>query len=111
MYSLHFYAATHGEEFRIMTEELSGKGLPIFATEFGITTSGGGSPIDIGSADEWIALLERERISYCMWAFSNVPEACSAVRSGVHKYSGYEREDFTETGLWLMDTLAKYDSK
>ena len=108
LYTLHFYSATHGQEFRDMTEELSQQGLPIFVSEFGVTASTGKQPRDLKSADAWIELLEREKISYCMWAFSTSPEACSALRSSVLKYSGYTREDYNATGLWLLDTLEKY---
>lgn len=40
-----------------------------------------------------------------MWSFSKVAEPCSAIRSSCLKYSGFTDEDYTETGLWLMDTL------
>ena len=70
LYSLHFYAASHGQAYREMTEQMSQSGLPIFVTEFGITAASGGHPRDVESADQWIDLLERENISYCMWALS-----------------------------------------
>ncbi len=108
LYSLHFYAASHGQKYRDMTEQLSQSGLPVFVTEFGVTAASGGHPRDLESADLWIDLLERENISYCMWSFSKVAEACSAIRSTVPKYSGFTREDYTETGLWLLDTLKKH---
>ena len=111
MYTLHFYAATHGEEYRTMTEELSQQGLPVFVTEYGITAASGGTPRDIESSDAWIELLEQERISYCMWALSKQPEACSMIKSSSLVYKGYTAEDYTETGLWLLETLKKYDSK
>jgi endoglucanase len=111
LYTLHFYSATHGQDVRDMTEELSQQGLPIFVSEYGVTASTGGMPRDLDSADLWIELLERERISYCMWAFSKSPEACSAVRSTVLKYSGFTEEDYTKTGIWLLETLAKYNTK
>ena len=111
LYSLHFYAATHGQELRDLTERLSREGLPIFVTEYGVTASTGGFPRDLESADLWIDLLERENISYCMWSFSKAPEACSAIRSTVLGYSGFSREDFTATGQWLLDTLAAHRSR
>ncbi len=111
MYSLHFYAASHGQEYRDITEQLSGEGLPVFVTEFGVTAASGGHPRDLESADLWIDLLEREHISYCMWAFSKANEACSAIRFNVPKYSGFTKEDYTETGLWLLETLQKHNSK
>ena len=111
LYTLHFYAASHGQEYRDMTETLSRQGLPIFVSEFGVTAASGDHPRDLDSADAWIELLERENISYCMWAFSKVPEACSAIRSTVPKYSGFEEEDYTETGLWLIRTLEERNGK
>ena len=111
LYTLHFYAATHGQDVRNMVEEVSQNGLPIFVSEYGVTASNGDLPRDLESADLWIELLEREHISYCMWSFTKVPEACSAIRSTVPKYNGFVLEDYTKTGLWLLDTLAKYTSK
>ena len=108
LYSLHFYAATHGQEYRDMTARVSQAGLPIFVTEYGVTAASGGLPRDLESADLWIDLLEQENISYCMWAFSKAPEACSAIRSTVPIYNGFAQEDYTDTGLWLLDTLAHH---
>ena len=110
MYTFHFYSASHGQEFRDMVEELSREGLPIFVTEFGVTAASGGFPRDLESADIWIDLLERENISYCMWSFSSAPEPCSALRSGLHKYNGFERDDYNATGQWLLDTLSEHDT-
>ena len=111
LYSLHFYAATHGQELRDRTERLSREGLPIFVTEFGVTASNGGFPRDLDSADLWIDLLEREQISYCMWALSTAPEPCSALKRSVLKHNGFTAEDFNATGLWFLDTLAKYPGR
>ena len=111
LYTLHFYAASHGEDSRKAVEEASQQGLPIFVTEYGVTAATGGFPRDLDSADLWIELLEREGISYCMWTFSKAAEPCSAVRSTVPKYNGFVAEDYTATGLWLLKTLAKYNTK
>lgn len=91
--------------------EASAQGLPIFVTEYGVTAANGGFPRDLESADLWVELLERERISYCMWTFSKVAEPCSAVRSTVPKYNGFVREDYTATGLWLLETLKKHATR
>ena len=111
MYTLHFYAATHGQEYRDMLAEVRKAGLPVFVTEYGVTASSGGLPRDLESADLWIDLLERENVSYCMWALSKAPEACSMVRSTVPKYRGFAHDDFTETGLWLLETLKKQNAR
>ena len=77
----------------------------------GVTAASGGMPRDLESADLWIDLLEKENISYCLWAFAKVSEACSTIRFNVPKYSGFVEEDYTDTGLWLLDTLAKHTTK
>lgn len=107
MYTFHFYAASHGDDARDMVRRAIQNGLPVFVTEFGVTADSGGYPRDLESADEWIELLESGNISYCMWSFTNFNEACSAIRFTVLKHSGFEREDYSETGLWLIDTLAR----
>ena len=111
LYTLHFYSATHGQDIMNMAEEMSQKGLPIFVTEFGVTAASGGLPRDLESADLWIDMLERENISYCMWAFAKVSEACSTIRFNVPKYNGFVETDYTKTGLWLLETLAKHTSR
>ena len=111
LYTLHFYSATHGQDYRDMTEKLSQQGLPIFVSEFGVTAASGGLPRDLEGADQWIELLEQENISYCMWAFAKAAEACSTIRFTVPKYNGFVQEDYTDTGLWLLETLKKHATR
>jgi endoglucanase len=111
LYTLHFYSATHGQDYRDMTEKLSQQGLPIFVSEFGVTAASGGLPRDLEGADQWIELLEQENISYCMRAFAKAAEACSTIRSTVPKYNGFVQEDYTDTGLWLLETLKKHATR
>ena len=108
MYALHFYSATHGAEVRAAAEAASRVGLPIFVTEYGVTASSGDLPRDIPAADEWIEMLERENISYCMWSLARTGEASSVILSRISKTSGFDREDFTETGKWFIDNIEKH---
>ena len=111
LYTFHFYAASHGQEFRDTVEQVSRNGLPVFVSEYSVTAASGGFPRDLESADLWIDLLEREHISYCLWSLSKANEPCSVVRFNVPKYNGFEHDDFTETGLWLWDTLNEHRSR
>lgn len=111
LYTLHFYAATHKQDLRDRVQNAIDKGLPIFVTEYGITASTGNHPIDIDEADLWIDFLEENRISYVMWQFSKVGEASCAIRVDVLKDRGFERDDFTTAGQWLMDTIENRSKK
>lgn len=108
MYTLHFYSATHKDDLRNAAQAASQAGLPIFVTEYGVTAASGGLPRDLEEADKWIEMLEQENISYCMWSFSKVAEACSAIVHTSLKYSGFTEEDYTLTGKWLLETIAAH---
>ena len=85
--------------------------LPVFVTEYGVTASSGGFPRDLEQADIWIDLLERENISYCMWSYSAVAEPCSALKRGALKNNGFTEEDYSPTGIWLLETIEKHNSQ
>ena len=111
LYTLHFYSASHKQSLRDKAHIAIEKGLPIFVTEFGITASTGNLPIDIEEADTWISFLEDNQISYCMWEFSKTAEASAAIRHDCLKDRGFEKEDFSTAGLWLIDTIENYSNK
>ena len=107
LYTLHFYSATHKQDLRNKVQVAMDKGLPLMVTEFGITASSGNLPLDIDEADIWIDFLENNGISYVMWQFSKAAEASAVIRRDCMKTKGFEREDFTTAGQWLMDTIEK----
>ena len=107
MYSLHFYSATHKQELRDEAQRAIDKGLPIFVTEYGVTASTGNYPYDFEEAEVWIDFLEEHGISHVMWNFSKVSESSAAIKASVLKVSGFEYEDFSQSGQWLIDMIAK----
>lgn len=84
LYSLHFYAATHN------------------------TASSGTGQVSIEESDNWISFLEENKVSYVMWEFSKTAEASAALKPDCLKTKDFERDDFSQAGQWLMDTIAKY---
>lgn len=112
MYTFHFYSQSHQQEYRDVVKTFSESGLPIFVSEFGITSSSGGFPRNIEEADLWIELLEQQGISYVMWNFSKSGEACALLRSDCMKSSGFDAEtDLSETGLWFVNTLTQHSGE
>ena len=49
--------------------------------------------------------MEEYGISSCMWDLSNVGEAASMIKSSILKESGYEYDDLTDSGKWLVDSI------
>ena len=64
MYTVHFYAATHGDDLRQRTEEAVNSGIPVFISESGAMEASGEGQVDLESESLWLALLERLGISY-----------------------------------------------
>ena len=105
MYALHFYSASHKQDARDNALRAIEKGLPIFVTEYGITASTGNYPYDIDEADVWIGFLEEHGISHVMWNFSKVSESSAAIKPSILKVSGFEYDDFSTSGQWLIDMI------
>ena len=108
MYTLHFYSATDKQETRDKAMQAIAKGLPIFVTEYGVTAANGSFPFDYEEADTWIDLLEKNGISYVMWQYSRAQEGSAALSRENLKTSGFEYEDFSPAGQWLLDTIAAH---
>ena len=105
LYTLHFYSASHKQELRDKTEYALNKGLPVFVSEFGITSSSGNLPYDIEEADTWIDFLEEKNISYVMWQFSKVAEASAVIRFDCVKIKDITEDDLAQAGIWLVDKI------
>ena len=97
MYTVHFYAATHGDHLRKRTEDAVKKGLPIFVSESGATEASGDGRIDPDSEEEWIQMCERLGISWVCWSISDKDETCSMLLPRA-----------TATGPWADDVIKTY---
>ena len=111
LYALHFYSASHKQESRDNVQKAIDKKLPIFVTEYGVTASTGNFPYDLDEADLWIDFLETNGISHVMWSFSKVSESSAAIKASCLKVSGFEYDDFSTSGQWLIDMIKNRSEK
>ena len=105
MYAVHFYAATHKEDLRNVTENAIKSGLPIFISEFSICDASGNGGIDYDQADKWMNLINEYGLSYVMWSLSNKNETSALIKSSCSKTSNFTEDDLSDTGKWLYKTL------
>lgn len=88
MYTFHFYAASHGDDYRTMVKTYADK-LPLFVTEWGTPTYSGDGGVDETSSRAWLALMAEKKLSWAYWNLSDngqsgalfVPGACDAGKS------------------------------
>ena len=97
MYTVHFYAATHGDDLRQRTEDAVKKGIPVFISESGATEASGDGMIDAESEELWIGMCERLGISWICWSISDKNESCSMLLPRA-----------TATGPWADDVIKVY---
>ncbi len=109
MYTVHFYAATHGDYLRERTEAAVKKGIPVFISESGATEASGDGKIDPVSEEKWIALCERLGISWVCWSISDKNESCSMLLPRASATGPWKDDVIKEYGKLVKGLLEKYN--
>ncbi len=107
MYAFHYYAATHTDAYRQKLQAAVDAGLAVFVSEYGVCEASGSGRVDQFQADQWIKLLDKNKISCMAWNLSNKDEAAALIRSSCSKTYGWKRSDLSDAGKWVYDMLHK----
>lgn len=107
MYTLHFYAGSHGQELKNKVNMAVGMGLPIFVTECGTTQNTGGGGVFEAEFLEWLSFLKGHGISWVNWSVTNKGEdsgilVFNADRDG---RGGWTDRDLTPSGRFVRRIL------
>jgi endoglucanase len=100
MYTVHFYAGTHGSILRGKISRALAEGAAVFCSEWGTSeASGDGGPF-IKESDEWLSFLDDNGISWVNWSLSDKKESSAAFKNLAL--------DATEDGIriWSADRLS-----
>lgn len=110
MYTFHFYAATHRDDARALVNRAAGK-LPLFVSEFGTVNASGGGAFDRASSTAWLDLLDRLKISYANWTYSDIPESSAAFKPGTCDGTDYTGTSvLTESGAFVRSRINTPDN-
>lgn len=102
MYTCHFYAATHQDNIRQKVRVAHQNGLPIFVSEFGISSADGNGTINPTSGNTWIELLNQYGISRVGWALSNKDETSALFVPSAR--IPLSLSDLSGSGQWFYST-------
>lgn len=102
MYSLHFYAGTHGDQLRNQAKTALRAGTPIFVTEWGTSRADGGSGVYLDAAQTWIDFLEENGISWVNWSLCDKNESSAALKPGASASGGWTESDLSESGKFVF---------
>jgi endoglucanase len=109
MYTVHFYAATHGKELRDRSDYALKKGILIFVSESAGMKADGNSAIDYKSWYIWIDWMEANKISWVCWSIADKNETCSMLNLSASDTGNWSDSDLKESGLRTRELLKKYN--
>ena len=102
MYTLHFYAGTHGADLRRRIDEAMSAGLPVFVSEWGTSRADGGGGVFLREAAEWLDFLARRGVSWANWSLCDKNETSAALRPGTSPHRAWTEADLTESGKFVF---------
>lgn len=79
MYTVHFYAATHGQWLRDRCDFALAKGLPLFISECAACEASGDGPMDDAEWQAWTSWADSRGVSLMAWSISDKAETCSML--------------------------------
>ncbi len=106
MYTLHFYAGTHGQYLRDKAQAALTAGLPLFVSEFGISDASGNGGLNTAEGKQWLDFLDKNKISYVAWNLSNKDESSALIGSSCQKTTGWKKNDLSDWGKWYTARLS-----
>lgn len=106
MYTLHFYAVSHGQYLRDEAEKAMKMGIALFVTEFGDCDYSGNGELGYAQTEEWFAFMDKYKLSWCNWSVSDKNETASILKpkAGLSNWEDYM---LTPSGKYIRDELIK----
>lgn len=108
MYTLHYYAATHGDYLRERGDYALAKGAPIFISESAGMEASGDGPMDYEKWKVWRDWAEERKISWITWSVSDKDETCSFLVPGANPKGGWGDDELKESAKATRGFLRKF---
>lgn len=105
VYTLHFYAASHGQYLRDEAKNAISKGICIFVSEFGTCEYTGNGTLDYMATQAWFEFMDKNKISWCNWSVSDKEETASILKGGAKATGKWKPENLTPSGEFIRDEI------
>ena len=102
MYTLHFYAGTHGQALRERIDAVRAQGLAVFVSEWGTSRADGNGGVFLNESAQWLDFLDQRGISWCNWSLCDKNETSAALRPGTSPNALWGLGDLTESGQFVF---------
>lgn len=98
MYSLHFYAGTHGQWLRDRADQAIRAGLPLFVSEWGVSSADGSGGVFKEESEIWLDFMESRGLSWANWSLCDKGETSAALRPGTDPSGVWTERDLSQAG-------------
>ncbi len=107
MYTLHFYAGSHGEKCRSRVKKALKNGAPVFVTEWGTTKDSGDGGVFEKETLAWLKFLEKNNISWANWSVNNKGEDSGILKFNADRFGkgGWTEKDLSPDGIFMRKIL------
>lgn len=106
-YTMHFYAASHGQTYRDDMVAALDAGVAVFATEWGTCESSGTGNVDLASTQAWLDLMEERHVSWANWSLFDKDETCAALVPGASVTGPWPEAALTASGAFVKSKIAR----
>jgi endoglucanase len=107
VYTLHFYAASHGKYLIDEAQNAINAGVALFVSEFGTCDYSGNGELDLVHTREWLNFLDARKISWCNWSVADKEETASALNPGASGEGNWKAGDISPSGKFIREELIK----
>ncbi len=104
MYTFHFYAASHQNEYYNELNWASDR-LPVFVTEFGTQEYTGDGPNDFTMSQRYIDLLRTKKISWTNWNYSDDFRSGAVWTTGTCSNGPWTTARLKPAGAWIRERM------
>jgi len=104
MYTFHFYAASHRDEY-LNEVDYASNTLPIFATEFGSQTYSGDGANDFVMTDRYLQLFATKKISWTNWNYSDDPLSGAVWKTGACSNGPWTDSNLKPSGAYIKGKI------
>jgi endoglucanase len=111
MYTLHFYAGTHGQSLRDRGDYAINKGIPIFVSECAGMEASGNGPINYAEWTKWLDWMMKNQVSSVFWSIADKNETCSMLKESAASEGNWKAEDMKESGIKTREILREASKK
>ena len=105
MYTLHFYAGTHGQWLRDRADSALKAGLPLFVSEWGTSAADGSGGVFIEESRQWLDFLDKRGISWANWSLCDKNETSAALKPGTSGDREWTGSDLSQSGKFVFDSF------